>query len=78
MRPLDRRIALLQAGVKQSDIARAAKVTQPTVAKVIDDKTTSDRIQRLIAKAIGKRVEEVFPARYGKSRSDRVLERLAG
>jgi len=78
MTPLDRRIALMKAEIKPVDIATAAKVSRATVSKVLDGLTTSDRIQRLIAKAISKPVEEVFPARYTKqSRRKKALERLS-
>lgn len=79
MEPLEIRIALMRAQIKQADLARACKVSPAAIGRVIDGLATSDRIQRKIAKAIGKHVEEVFPERYtGKSRADRALERLAG
>ena len=78
MEPLEIRIELMRAGVKPSQIAERAKVGRPTVTNVIDRKTTSDRIQRMIAKAIGRKVQEVFPERYGKKAITPGLERLAG
>ena len=79
MKPLDIRIELMRAGVRQIDIAHKAKVSTASVAGVISGKTTSDRLQRLIAKAIGKPAAEVFPERYGRKKVVAPgLERLAG
>lgn len=79
MEPLERRIELMRAGVRPVDIARKAKVSPTSVYRVLDNLSTSDRVQRLIAKAIGKPVAEVFPERYGrKKRVAPGLERLAG
>lgn len=78
MEPLDIRIALMKAGVKQREIARKAVVTDQHVGKVIDGKSSSDRVQRLIAKAIGQPVALVFPDRYGKRAPTPGQERLAG
>jgi lambda repressor-like predicted transcriptional regulator len=78
MKPLDIRIALMRAGVRQTDIAAAAGVTPGHVACVLDRKSKSDRVQRLIAKALEMSVEQVFPDIYvAKPRAQRVRERLA-
>ena len=78
MKPLDIRIALMRAGVRQTDIAAAAGVTAGHIACVIDRKSKSDRVQRLIAKALEMTVEQVFPDIYvAKPRAQRVRERLA-
>lgn len=78
MEPLDRRIALMRAGFRPIDLARKAKVSPSVIYRVLDDHGTSDRVQRLIAKAIDKPVEEVFPQRYPqKSRAEIALEKLA-
>lgn len=80
MEPLEIRIALMRAGVRQADIARVAHVTTPHIARVINGQSSSDRVQRMIAKAIGQPVEAVFPERYGRGKDGaRELEkRLAG
>jgi len=79
MDPLEIKIELMRARVKQVDIARKANVTETHVGRVIGGKSTSDRVQRLIAKAIGKPVSMVFPERYGRKKvSAPGLERLAG
>lgn len=78
MDPLERRIELIRAGVRPTDIARKAGVTSSSVYRVLDNLSTSDRLQRLIAKAIGKPVREVFPERYEKKALSPGLERLAG
>lgn len=80
MKPLEIRIALLRADVKQSEIARVCKVSKPSVARVIAGQSVSDRIQRVIAKAIGQPVEDVFPERYGRKakRAREIEQRLAG
>ena len=78
MKPLDRRIELMRAGVRPADIARKANVSHTAVCRVLEDLGTSDRLQKLIAKAIGQPVENVFPERYGKKTLTPGLERLAG
>lgn len=81
MEPLEIKIELLRAGVSQSDIARQRKVNPTTVHRVIEGNSVSDPIQKAIAKAIGKPVEEVFPKRYakrGKVRAREPEQRLAG
>ena len=79
MEPLEIKIALMRAEIRQADIARACQVSTAAIARVINGQATSDRIQRMIAKALGQRVEAVFPERYpGKRRADRVLEQLVG
>jgi lambda repressor-like predicted transcriptional regulator len=65
--------------IRLTDIARSCKVSPASVARVIDGQSTSDRIQRVIAKAIGQPVEDVFPERTRRARRDRVVEqKLAG
>lgn len=79
MEPLEIRIALLRADIKQSEIARNCKVSKVSVGRVIDGHSTSDRIQRVIAKAIGQSVEDVFPDRYGRKakRAREIEQKLA-
>lgn len=78
MKPLDIRIALMRAGVRQADIATTAGVTAGHIAGVIERRSKSDRVQRLIARALEMPVEQVFPDIYvAKPRAQRVRERLA-
>lgn len=62
--PTDIRVALLRAGVSQSWIARQCGVTYPTVYKVIIGITSSDRVRRAIADAIGIDVKIIWPSIY--------------
>jgi len=58
----------MKADIKSSDIARKAAVTPALVSRVINRQSTSDRIQRMIARAIRRPVAEVFPDHYDKPR----------
>jgi len=79
LEPLEIRIALMRAGVRQIDIAQKANVSTASVAGVINKKTTSDRLQRMIARAIDQPVNDVFPEKYGRKKVVTPgLERLAG
>lgn len=63
--PLDRKIALLRAGVTMSEIARQLDppVSANHVSKVIAGERRSPRIERAIAEAIDLPEDAVFPAR---------------
>jgi lambda repressor-like predicted transcriptional regulator len=79
VKPLEIKIELLRAGIRHADIARAAKVSGPAITRVIEGDSTSDRLQRMIAKAIQRPVDDVFPQRGQERPGIRVLkERLAG
>jgi len=81
LEPLDRRIALMRTKprVRLTDLARVCRVSPASIARVLDGQSTSDRIQRVIAKAIGQPVEDVFPERYRKAQREREIDqRLAG
>jgi hypothetical protein len=65
--PLQRKIALMEAGVTQTEIGRrAGKVTVSHVGEVVHDRRRSLRVEEEIAKAIQRPVEEVFPRMPGK------------
>ena len=80
MKPLEIKIYLLRADVKQAEIAQFCKVSRTSITRVINGYSSSDRIQRAIAKAINRPVEDVFPERYGRKarRAREIDQRLAG
>lgn len=80
MEPLDIRIELLRAKIKIADIARYAKVSPSAIGRVIEGQSRSARLERLVAKAIDKPVEAVFPARNARrvKRDREISQRLAG
>jgi len=61
--PLDRKVALLRAGVRMSDIARRVQppVSANHVSKVVAGERRSPRIEAAIAEAIGLPITKVFP-----------------
>ena len=59
--PIEIKIALIRANVLQSKIARKMGVSKVIVTNVIKGRRTSMRVRKAIAKAIGKRVEELWP-----------------
>ena len=63
MQPKERKAALVLRGIKQSEIAKTAKLSQAYVSDVIAGNRRSAAIEELIAKAIEKPVDEVFPPR---------------
>jgi predicted transcriptional regulator len=50
--PIDLKIKLLQAGIKQKDVALRANVDKTTVCKVISGATKSKRILQIIQEMI--------------------------
>lgn len=63
--PLDRKIALMRAGVTMSAIARTVEppVTANHVCQVVAGKRRSPRIEAAVAHAIKKQPDEVFAPR---------------
>ena len=61
MDPVQIKNALKDAGISQSDIARACRVTPGHVHRVILGMSISHPVQAVIAAAIERPVEEVFP-----------------
>lgn len=58
--PLDRKIALMRAGITMSDIARGLGVTPGHVAQVVNNDRRSGNVESAVADAIGLPVGEVF------------------
>jgi hypothetical protein len=61
MTALERKVALILAGVKMKEIARQLGVSGVHVSLVVRGLRHSPRVQRAVADAIGKPVHEVFP-----------------
>jgi lambda repressor-like predicted transcriptional regulator len=77
MDPLEIKIELMRAGIRQSDIAHKGEVSTALVARVIARQTTSARIETMIAKAIDKPVALVFPRRSKDAGARKLEKRLA-
>jgi len=54
---------LVQAGIKQSDIARRLRVSPTTVCLIVSGKKKSARVRREIARQLGMKVTELWPER---------------
>ncbi len=52
---------MILSGVKQSDIARKAGVSQSSISQTIIGKIDSRKIKEEIAKALRKPIEELWP-----------------
>ena len=61
MKPNEIRSALLIRDVRPVEIANKLEVSRAAVSSVISGKLKSARIQGEIARAIGKKVEEIWP-----------------
>jgi len=64
MTPTEIKIEMIRTGSSQAKVARKCGVTAAHVHRVILGKSTSDRVQREIAKSIRMDVVKVFPTRY--------------
>jgi len=60
--PIEIKIALIRANVLQSKIARKLGVSKVIVTNVIKGRRTSMRVRKAIARAVGRRVEELWPS----------------
>ena len=60
--PIEIKIDLIRANILQSQIARKLGVSKVIITNVIKGRRTSRRVKKAIAKAIGRRVEELWPA----------------
>lgn len=58
---IERKIALLRAGVTMTEIARDLGITVQHVSHVIAGKARSPRVEQAVAAAIGKPASQVFP-----------------
>ncbi len=56
------KILLIRAGVSQSSIARKLHVTVGFVNQIITGRRHTKRVRMAIAKAVGRRVEELWPS----------------
>lgn len=77
MTPTEIKVELLKNGLSQSDIARACKVSRGHVFRVVQGNAVSHPVQMVLAHAIGKTPEEVFPERYGPKGNAAQLRQLA-
>lgn len=59
--PRQRKAALVLRGVSQADIARRAGVTATHVSDVLHGRRRSPRVERAIAEALGRAIEDLFP-----------------
>lgn len=64
MRPVDIRIAMMRAGVGQSEIARELNVNQTAIYLVIEGRAVSHRIREKIAERIGLDIRRIWPSTY--------------
>ena len=64
MTPIEIKIEFIRHGISQAAIGRRCNVTQGHVHRVISGQSRSDRVQKIIALSISKKVTEVFPSRY--------------
>ncbi|MCF6267760.1 MAG: helix-turn-helix domain-containing protein [Desulfuromusa sp.] len=78
MTPIEIKIEFMKHAVSQAGIARQCNVTQGHVHRVISGKSTSNRVQRAIAKAINKPVDQVFADRYSATKRDSILSDRRG
>lgn len=62
--PSEIKRALAESGVNQAAISRAAGVSPVTVSDVVNDRSTSKRIYKVIAEALGRDPEEIWPEKY--------------
>lgn len=60
MSPVEIKIELMKAGVKQTDIARMCQVKAPHVYNVIHNTTVSARVRNVIAEILGKKAEQIW------------------
>lgn len=64
MNPSEIRARMVIHGVPQARIANACGVSRTMIAKVIDGKSVSDRVQKAIADAIKMDVTRIWPSKY--------------
>lgn len=61
------KVALLRSKQTQAQIARRLGISKQYVNTVIKGKRTTMRVRKAIAKAVGKRVEELWPSHFSKA-----------
>jgi len=62
MTPIEIKILLLRAGVTQTSIANKLGVTLGFVNQNINGQRATKRVRKAIAKAAGKRIEDLWPS----------------
>jgi hypothetical protein len=63
--PVERKAALLLAGVKYRDLAAKHGFSAAMISVVVNGRSRSDRVEAAIAQAIARPRDEVFPPRTG-------------
>ena len=67
--PIEIKVALIRAKKTQAQIARKLGVSKVIVTHVIKNQRTSHRVRRAIAKAIGRRINELWPESNNKRKA---------
>ncbi len=62
MKPIEIKILLLRAGVTQANIGRKVGVSRSFINQIIKGQRQTKRVRMAIAKAVGRRVEELWPS----------------
>lgn len=62
--------AVERAGLTQTAIAKEARRSIPWINRVINHREVSDPVRRVIARKIGRPVEEIWPEYYLKKASN--------
>ena len=62
MSPLEIKILLLRVGITQTSIAKKLGVTLGFVNQIVNGQRHTKRVRKAIAKAVGRRVEELWPS----------------
>jgi transcriptional regulator with XRE-family HTH domain len=69
MTPIDLRILLLKAGVSQASIAKKLGVTLGFVNQIVYGRRSTKRVRMAIARAVGKRAEDLWPDSNNKRKA---------
>jgi lambda repressor-like predicted transcriptional regulator len=64
MKPVEIQIAMMRAGLTQSQLARELGATQQLVYHVIQGNTVSDRVRKHIAARVGIDIKRIWPDPY--------------
>jgi predicted transcriptional regulator len=59
---LERKVALMRAGVTMKEVAEELGVSPPHVSQVVAGKRRSPRVEQAIASKVGKKREQLFGA----------------
>lgn len=77
MHPADIKASIAKAGLRQSELARRLKVTQPAIHLVIKGSTKSRRIAVAISKVTGVPVKVLWPGKYPDLEKHQAIEAAA-